>query len=51
MRATLVVDDPEYGTVRFLADGRVVAEGRSLDPSDWTVRGEAMRLGKSMEAR
>lgn len=41
----LVVEDPEYGTVRFLADARIVAEGRTLDPANWSVRGEAMRIG------
>lgn len=40
----LIVDDPNYGTVRFLADARVVAEGRMLDPANWTVRGEATRM-------
>jgi hypothetical protein len=41
---TLVVEDPEYGTVRFLADARIVAEGRVLDPSAWSIRGEARRF-------
>jgi hypothetical protein len=36
----LTVEDPDYGTVRFLPDARVEAEGRVLDPSGWTVRGE-----------
>ncbi|MFC3321322.1 hypothetical protein [Mesorhizobium cantuariense] len=40
----LIVEDPEYGTVRFLADARIMAEGRTLDPAGWTVRGEAMRM-------
>jgi hypothetical protein len=40
----LIVEDPEYGRVRFLADARVVAEGRTLDPANWTVRGEATRM-------
>ncbi len=40
----LIVEDPQYGTVRFLADAKVVAEGRILDPADWTVRGEATRM-------
>ncbi|MER8535339.1 hypothetical protein NKH61_19400 [Mesorhizobium sp. M1005] len=40
----LIVEDPEYGTVHFLADARIVAEGRTLDPANWTVRGEAMRM-------
>jgi len=37
---TLMVEDPEYGFVRFLPDARVEAEGRELDPSGWMVRGE-----------
>jgi hypothetical protein len=40
----LVVEDPVYGTVRFLAGGGVQAEGRVVDPSAWTVRGTAVRL-------
>ncbi|UCI21652.1 hypothetical protein FJ970_12135 [Mesorhizobium sp. B2-1-8] len=40
----LTVEDPEYGTVRFLADATIVAEGRTLDPASWTVRGEATRM-------
>ncbi|MFK0692244.1 hypothetical protein ACFX5Q_29245 [Mesorhizobium sp. IMUNJ 23033] len=40
----LIVEDPVYGTVRFLADAKVVAEGRTLDPANWTVRGEATRM-------
>lgn len=40
----LTVEDPEYGTVHFLADARIVAEGRTLDPANWTVRGGAMRM-------
>jgi hypothetical protein len=40
----LVVEDPEYGRVRFLADASVVAEGRIIDPSDWSIRGEATRF-------
>ena len=39
----LAVDDPEYGLVRFHEDGRVEAEGRTLDPRDWTLAGA--RLG------
>jgi hypothetical protein len=40
----LVVQDPDYGTVRFLKDGTAHAEGRVVDPSQWTVRGHATRL-------
>ncbi|MEJ1158961.1 hypothetical protein [Prosthecomicrobium sp. N25] len=35
----LIVDDPDYGPVRFGADGVIEAEGRRLDPGDWTVTG------------
>ncbi|WP_206079130.1 hypothetical protein [Allomesorhizobium camelthorni] len=37
----LTLNDPEYGEVRFLADGRVEAEGRVVDPAEWTVAGNA----------
>lgn len=40
----LLVDDPEYGVVRFHPDGRVEAEGRLIDPSLWTVKGDAVLL-------
>jgi hypothetical protein len=45
----LIVDDPEYGTVRFFGDGNIAAEGRVLDPSQWTVRGRATNLAASRE--
>jgi len=35
----IVVDDPDYGVVEFAADGRVAAEGRVLDPGDWSLAG------------
>lgn len=38
---TLRVDDPEYGEVVLRADGRVEAEGRVVDPAEWTVAGHA----------
>jgi len=38
----LLVDDPEYGEVRFHQDGRVEAQGRVVDPAGWTVKGEAV---------
>jgi len=38
------IDDPEYGAVTFLADGRVEAEGRIIDPATWTVAGQATTL-------
>ncbi|WP_371822110.1 hypothetical protein [Martelella soudanensis] len=37
----ILVDDPEYGMVRFGADGSVEAEGRRLDPAEWTIEGAA----------
>jgi hypothetical protein len=37
----LTLNDPEYGEVRFLADGRVEAEDRVVDPAEWTVAGDA----------
>jgi hypothetical protein len=40
----LFIDDPEYGEVRFHADGRIEAEGRLVNPSEWTVAGEAAVL-------
>jgi len=41
---SLVVDDPDYGIVRFEAGGAVAAEGRRLDPGRWTVAGDRRRL-------
>lgn len=41
---TLRVNDPQYGEVLFLNDGRVQAEGRTLDPNTWTVSGESQEL-------
>lgn len=38
------VEDPEYGTVRFKADGTVDAEGRTIVPKEFTVRGDASIL-------
>lgn len=38
-RGLLEISDPEYGLVRFHPDGRVEAEGRVLDPRDWTTAG------------
>ena len=40
----LVIDDPEYGAVRFHPDGSVDAEGRRILRSDYTVVGEAIML-------
>jgi len=43
---TLEVHDPEYGVVTFRADGRVEAEGRTIDPAGWTVAGHAAILAE-----
>ena len=40
----LVINDPEYGPVRFRADGVTEAEGRVISSADFTVRGEAELL-------
>lgn len=48
---TLSIIDPEYGRVRMHADGRVEAEGRSIDPAAWTVAGEATHLPSGPLAR
>lgn len=37
---TIRVADPDYGEVIFQPDGVVLAEGRVLDPRDWTLSGE-----------
>ncbi|WP_246739537.1 hypothetical protein [Martelella sp. HB161492] len=36
----LVIHDPDYGEVCFGNDGTIEAEGRRLNPADWTIRGE-----------
>ncbi|WP_137129017.1 hypothetical protein [Rhizobium sp. FY34] len=41
---TFVIEDPDYGTVRFKADGSVEAEGRIIRRADYTVKGEAIDL-------
>lgn len=41
---TLRVVDPVYGDVQFLPDGRIVAQGRTLDPDDWSVAGTSQEL-------
>lgn len=40
----LVVEDPIYGTVRFLSDGKITAENRVIDPSSWTIAGHSTGL-------
>lgn len=44
---TLVVEDPEYGTVHFHADGSVEAEGRTIARADYSVKGRAKTLNQS----
>ncbi len=41
---TLSVNDPDYGIIRFHSDGVVEAEGRRIDPQDWTVKGSRANL-------
>ncbi len=41
---TLVINDPDYGPVRFRADGVTEAEGRLIAPADFTVRGQVTLL-------
>jgi hypothetical protein len=43
----LEVADPEYGEVRFFPDGRVEAEGRVLDPAEWTIGGHAAFMART----
>lgn len=42
----MLVDDPEYGLVRFCQDGRVEAEGRALEPEDWSIGGKSVEWQK-----
>jgi hypothetical protein len=41
---TIIIHDPDYGPVKFMADGSVNAEGRTLRREDYTVTGEAIAL-------
>ena len=40
----LIVADPAYGTIVFRANGVIEAEGRRLDPADWSIRGTSTEL-------
>jgi hypothetical protein len=40
----IVVADPVYGEVKFHPDGRAEAEGRVIDPAEWTVAGSATMM-------
>ena len=41
---TYRVTDADYGVVDFRPSGVVAAEGRELDPNEWTMQGERRRL-------
>jgi hypothetical protein len=41
---SLVIEDPNYGTVIFRKDGSAEAEGRVVVPRDFTVAGEVVML-------
>lgn len=43
---TIQIVDPEYGLVDMLSDGSVSAEGRRLDPRDWTLQGRSLELDR-----
>ncbi len=40
----IAVDDPDYGMVEFRPNGSVAAEGRTLDPADWSLAGTRTEL-------
>lgn len=44
-KGEITLSDPDYGEVRFLSSGCVYAQGRSLDPAEWTINGQATPLG------
>lgn len=35
----ILIEDPEYGSVTFAPDASIRAEGRVIDPSEWTLTG------------
>ncbi|ANT62997.1 hypothetical protein AYJ57_21205 (plasmid) [Salipiger sp. CCB-MM3] len=41
---SLVVEDASYGRVQFRRDGKVIAEGRTLDPMTWTLEGNRSEI-------
>ncbi|MBA5778256.1 hypothetical protein H2509_14095 [Stappia sp. F7233] len=45
----ILVEDPAYGTVAFHADGSIFAEGRRLNPSEWTVAGRREEFGSASQ--
>ncbi|WBU58839.1 hypothetical protein [Paracoccus albus] len=44
-KGRIVVTDAEYGEVVFHADGKVEAEGRVLDPANWSLEGLRQEVG------
>jgi hypothetical protein len=38
-RADVSVSDPDYGRIVFRSDGRIEAEGQTIDPRAWSVTG------------
>ncbi|MCQ0970065.1 hypothetical protein MLD63_06445 [Paracoccus sp. TK19116] len=46
---TILVSDPDYGPVAFHVDGTVTAQGRKLDPDDWTLAGERRTLAPAAD--
>jgi hypothetical protein len=44
MDGTLVIEDPDYGIVKFHRDGSTEAEGRTILPKDFTIAGEVIML-------
>ncbi|MFI5013795.1 MAG: hypothetical protein ACHQAY_15760 [Hyphomicrobiales bacterium] len=49
---TILLEDPEYGSVQFHADGTIDAENRRLKPAEWTIDGtvEHLPLGSRSNA-
>ncbi len=41
----ILVDDPDYGMIEFHPDGVVIAEGRRIDPAEWTMAGTRRETG------
>lgn len=48
---SLKIDDPEYGPVVFHADGSIAAEGRTLQPRQWNIQGQAEQFPRGPLAR
>lgn len=41
---SIEINDPEYGLVTFYCDGRVTAQGRTLNPKNWSREGRTTEL-------